>query len=221
VDDGEVGIFSVSQAALTAALAPLGEVAQDPRLQGMHGGPQAFQGPVWRLPPGRSKLDDRALVRFLRILCPEGRCLVDLGEQAGLLAACMGPHYREAHAIALDPLEAALLPGNAALNQLDHLVAHPDLGSVPDAFWAEREDVDLMRVAGGDISCSLLELARGMVERSRPVILVQAGTSPAAREACAQWLAARDYGLEWSFPLCPQWALAIPAEKSASFSWFI
>jgi hypothetical protein len=221
VDDGEVGIFTVPGPLLDAGLLPVAEVAPDLRLQGMHGAVQAFQAPVWRLPPGREKLDDRALLRFLRILRPEGRSLVDLGDQAGLLAACMGPHYRKAYAVAPGVEEAALLPGNAALNRLDHLVTYPDLGSPPETFWAKKADVDLLRVAGGNLSCSLLELARGMIERSRPVILVQGGELASARDACGQWLAARNYSVEWAFQLCPQWALALPAEKRALYSWFI
>ena len=60
-----------------------------------------------------------------------------------------------------------------------------------------------------------------MVERSRPVVLVQTGELGSAREACAQWLGVRDYGVEWPFRLCPGWALAIPAEKRPLYSWFI
>jgi len=221
VDDGEVGLFRIPAAALAGRLGPLGESRPGMRLQAMTGPAQTLPAPVWRLPDGQAKLEDRALLRFLQILCPEGRCLVDLGAQAGLLAACMGSRYREAHAIACSPEETALLPGNAALNQLDHLTDHADFGVLAGPAWAAREDVDLLRVAGGAISCSLLELAGPMVERSRPVILVEAGTLAPAREACAAWLAERGYGIEWPFGFCPQWALAIPAEKRPAFDWFL
>ena len=220
VDDGEVGIFKVSASALEARLEPLAGSSPDLRVEGMQGEARAFRAPVWRLPSGHPKLDDRSLVRFLQILCPAGRCLVDLGRQAGLLAACLGSHYAEAHALATDPEENALLPGNAAFNQVE-LVTYPDFAAPSEAFWMEKADVDLLRVAGGDLSCSLLERARGMVERSRPVILVETGALESARGACAGWLEGLDYGVEWPFAAIPRWALAIPREKREGFSWFI
>ena len=213
IDDGEIASFVVPRADIEERLVPLPlplvASVQHPDRDAL-----PADKPLLLQPPGAAA-PDWPLLRFLAMVAPRGRTLLDIGSDSGLFSAGLALGYEQVHAVALDDHALAWRSRNVALNGLANVTPHRRLEAV-----LELPGLDLVCIDHADLGSTVALLAPQLA-RDKPLLLLLGAADHSDRAALAPLLAELGYSMEGIFQRSPRALWCVHPSRREAIAWFV
>ena len=218
LDDGEVAVLSVPEAALRERLGPVRSprpaVARDGR-----GGAVALRLDPAILMPADHEPAEEPVVNLARHLAGAGRTFVDVGAGPGCFAVGLARCF--ARVLAFEPSSTlhGWLSRNVALNEAASVTVRRTLPTRSDALDARAlPDLDLLKIDAPGREIAVLSGATETLERCRPGVLVRIVAGRTDVGAVAGALGEVGYAVRGA---SPGWLVALPPAPHPTRDWLL